>query len=129
LNFDRPTVLTSAPGTERLFVAEHQGKIYSIPDDPESRQADLLLDTGELVERLNSSLEEADRVALVAVYGLTFHPEFAQNRKFHVCYVVRYKDGSRGRHPHGTRVVELKTDGDEPPEAVEESERLIISWL
>src|SRR5262249_9621031 len=34
LHFRNPTVLTNAPGTDRLFVAEQYGKIFSIPNDP-----------------------------------------------------------------------------------------------
>src|SRR5437870_1901043 len=31
LSFKSPTVLTNAPATDRLFVAEQHGKIFSIP--------------------------------------------------------------------------------------------------
>src|ERR1051326_3348029 len=33
IHFKNPTVLTSAPGTDRMFVAEQLGKIFSIPND------------------------------------------------------------------------------------------------
>lgn len=129
LGFQQPTVLTSAPGTERLFVAEHSGRIYSIPNDRDCRKADLFLDVNQLVMRRNASLDEGDQVAFVAVYGLTFHPDFAANRRCYACYVVRYKDRSRGQHPHGTRVVELLATDSDPPTAVVESEKDIITWL
>ncbi len=129
LGFEHPTVLTSAGGTERLFVAEQQGRIYSIPDRRDVRAADLFLDVSELVARLNAKLDEPDQLALEAVYGLTFHPQFASNRRFYVCYVVRYKDRDRGQYPHGTRVVELRADDNNPPRALVESERLVIDWL
>ncbi len=129
LGFSQPTVLTSAPGTERLFVAQHQGKIFSVPDDREVRKADDFLDAADLVKQLNSTLEEADQVRLTAVYGMTFHPEFATNRRFYVCYVVHYASGKRGQHPDGTRVVELKADDQDPPRAIVESEKTIITWL
>ncbi len=129
LAFNHPTVLTGAPGTERLFVAEQAGKIYSFPDDQNCRQADLFLDVAELTARLNASLNQQDQVNLEAVYGLTFHPQFARNGKCYVCYVVRYRDGGRGQHPHGTRVVELQIEGNDPPQALVESEKVIITWL
>src|SRR5229473_7887716 len=34
LSFKNPLLITSAPGTERLFVGEQAGKIYSFPRDP-----------------------------------------------------------------------------------------------
>ncbi len=129
LGFVQPTVLTSAPGAERLFVAEQSGRVYSIPNDRDCRKADLFLDAKKLVEQLNASLPEADRVAFTAVYGLTFHPDFKSNRRFYLCYVVHYKDGGRGQHPHGTRVVELLADNSDPPAANVESETEIITWL
>ncbi len=117
LGFTQPTVLTSAPGTERLFVAEQAGRIYSIPNDPNCQKADLFLETAKLVEKLNASRNAAEQVDLVAVYGLTFHPDFSTNRRCYVCYAVRYKDGSRGQHPSGTRVVQLLANTNDPPSA------------
>lgn len=129
LGFNQPTALTSAPGTERLFVAEHSGRIYSIPNDRNCRKGDLFLDVNQLVDRFNASRTEADQAALVAVYGLTFHPNFATNRRCFVCYVVRSKDRSRGQRPEGTRIVELLVTDSEPPTAKVESEKEIIAWL
>src|SRR6516225_1740645 len=44
LTFKNPLLLTNAPGTERLFVGEQAGKLYSFPNDPEVAKVDLLLD-------------------------------------------------------------------------------------
>ncbi|MHC4875926.1 MAG: PQQ-dependent sugar dehydrogenase [Planctomycetota bacterium] len=129
LSFEQPTVLTNAPGTDRLFVAEQKGRVYSIPNDRDCRAPDLLIDTKLLVDRLNQSLDEADKVVFAAVYGLTFHPDFKSNRRCFLCYAVRYKDQSRGQHPHGTRVVELRIDRKDPPAAIVDSEVKIITWL
>src|SRR5258708_4148296 len=43
LQFKNPTVLTHAPATDRLFVAEQSGKIFSIPNKPDTAAADLFL--------------------------------------------------------------------------------------
>jgi len=127
LTFASPTVLTSAPGTRRLFVAEQKGKIYSIPDDPNSTQADLMVDVQQLVDQLGSSDKRA--YFLDSVYGLTFHPEFAKNRLCYVCYVVGDKNAPGGiMLPDGTRVVSLRVS-DDPPRCDPKSETLIISWL
>jgi uncharacterized repeat protein (TIGR03806 family) len=125
LHFKNPTVLTSAPGTNRLFVAEQHGKIYSIADDEQIAQAELLLDINDCVQGLN---EGGAEVVLGSVYGLTFHPNFAKNGKFFVCYTVRHKDGSKGAHPHGTRVSQFQRKNKAKP-ADPTTEKCLISWL
>lgn len=129
LTFKNPTVLTSAPGTDRLFLTEQSGKIYSIPADQNCKQADLFLDVKELVARLNKSLPKEEQVVMVANYGLTFHPQFAENRYCYLCYVVRSRSGKPKQHPHGTRVVRLQVTKEDPPRADVTSELEIISWL
>ncbi|MSR57959.1 MAG: c-type cytochrome [Planctomycetaceae bacterium] len=127
LSFKNPTVLTNAPGTDRLFVAEQTGKVYSIPNDPACPAADLFLDPADLVAKLRE--REKQDVDLEAIYGLTFHPQFVENRYCYLCYVVRYKDQQRGTHPDGTRVVRLKVTATDPPRCEPASEQLVISWL
>jgi putative heme-binding domain-containing protein len=127
IHFQNPTVLTSAPGSDRLVVAEQTGKIYSIANDPAVPAADPFLDCAALVSTL--SQERKEDLAFEAVYGLTFHPQFAENRFCYVCYVVRYRDVSRGQHPQGTRVSRFTVNGDNPPLCDPNSEKLILSWL
>src|SRR5690348_12550283 len=71
LHFKNPTVLTNAPGTDRFFVAEQYGKIFSISNDPDTAAADPFLDCAALVPKLRDELKED--LAFEAVYGLTFH--------------------------------------------------------
>jgi uncharacterized repeat protein (TIGR03806 family) len=127
IHFKNPTVLTSAPGTDRFFVAEQLGKIFSIPNDPAAAAPDPFLDTHALVERIPENAKEG--LAVEAVYGLTFHPKFAENRYCYVCYVVRYRDASRGQYPQGTRVSRFTVSRTDPPRCDIDSEKLIISWL
>lgn len=127
ISFKNPTVLTNAPGSDRFFVAEQSGKIFSFPADPACTSPDLFLDTSDLVARIRE--KEKDEVDLEAVYGLTFHPQFAENRYCYLCYVVHYKDGKRGQHPDGTRVVRLKVSQTDPPRCEPESEQVVITWL
>src|SRR6266496_3931483 len=42
--FKNPLLLTNAPGTERLFIGEQVGKLYSFSNDPAVGKADLFLD-------------------------------------------------------------------------------------
>src|SRR5207244_9227447 len=67
---------TSAPGTDRLFVGEQAGKLYSFPKDQSCARPDLFLDlTTEL-----HGWDKAKVRGVGALYGLTFHPQFARNR-------------------------------------------------
>lgn len=128
VNFKSPTVITSAPGTDRLFVGEQKGMIYSVPQNPAVAQPDPFLDTEVLVERLREQTKED--LVLDALYGLTFHPGFAENRYCYVCYVVSSRDKKRGeQHPEGTRVSRLRVSRTDPPRCDPESEQLVISWL
>lgn len=102
--------MTNAPGTDRLFVVELHGKIYSFPDDQAARAPDLLVD-------LRASIPQMDRA-----YGMTFHPKFAENRFCYICYTV-------GENiEDGTRVSRFTVLPTEPPTIDPESERLILSW-
>lgn len=129
VNFTNPTVLTNAPRTNRFFVAEQSGKIYSIAGDRSASKKDLLVDVTELVEQLNGTLDDADKVQGSTTYGLTFHPDFAKNRLCYVCYVVDFVDAKRRPHPHGTRVVQLKVTDEDPPRAIVDSQTEVITWL
>src|SRR6266704_2887833 len=44
LTFEEPLELQQAPGTDRLFVAERWGKIYSFVNKPDVKKADLVLE-------------------------------------------------------------------------------------
>lgn len=111
LQFKNPVVLTSAPGSGRLFVAEVEGHIYSFPNNNDCSQVDLFLNAKE-------SLPGTDQV-----YGLTFHPKFAVNGLCYVCYRVGTDK------PDGTRVSEFHVSHGEPPRIDVSSEKILITWL
>jgi hypothetical protein len=76
LKFRQPVELSGAPAIDRLFVAEQAGRIYSFPNDPNCRRPDLVIDLKRACPNLS------------AIYGLTFHPRYAENRFVYVCYVL-----------------------------------------
>lgn len=126
-NFKNPVVLTSAPGTKRLFIGEQAGKVFSIDPEAKEPQAEPFLDAAELVKQIVE--REKDDVRLEAVYGLTFHPDFAKNHECYLCYVVAPVDGKRGQISNGTRVTRLKVTEADPPQAIVASEELVLAWL
>ncbi|MGQ0635626.1 MAG: PQQ-dependent sugar dehydrogenase [Planctomycetaceae bacterium] len=125
LKFKTPTVLTSAPATDRLFVAEGSGTIVSLARDPDLTQGDLFLDVNEVIKRRADN----DEIEREAIYGLAFHPKFTENRYCYVCYVVHYRDNTRNPHLEGTRVSRFTVDRNDPPQCDLASEKPLIQWL
>lgn len=109
LSFKSPLALMSAPGTDRLFLLEIAGKVYSFENRPNVEKADLALDLSEI--------KKGNRA-----YALTFHPDFASNRFCYVCYIMG-ADKENGSHI--SRFTVSKTD---PPVIDPKSEKSIITW-
>jgi uncharacterized repeat protein (TIGR03806 family) len=110
LAFNKPVELVAAPGSNRLFVAEQGGKIFSFPNDPDCQRADLAADLRAGIRGLQH------------VYSLTFHPRFAENRHAYACYVMGDKK------PTGTHVSRFTVTRDDPPRLDPASEQVIIEW-
>src|SRR5581483_1015846 len=95
-----------APGTDRFFLAERFGKIFSFANDPQTDKADLFIDLKK------------------TVYAIAAHPQFAQNGYLFVTYVLDPKETL----PKGTRVSRFTARKDKPWEADPASEKIIIEW-
>lgn len=78
LRFDRPVALAYPnDGSGLLFVAEqHQAKVWSFPNQPETSDRQLFL---ELPAPINRGNEEG-------LLGLAFHPRYKENGQFFVYY-------------------------------------------
>ncbi|MCF7765447.1 MAG: PQQ-dependent sugar dehydrogenase [Verrucomicrobia bacterium] len=111
LSFTNPVEMVSAPGSDRLFVAELGGRIVSFPNDPAVDRADLFFDASR-------ELKGAQQV-----FGLAFHPEFQRNRQVYLCYVVR------SGLPDGSRVSRFTVTQSDPPRIDPASEVQLITWL
>src|SRR5437016_4841196 len=92
VKFFEPLDMAPAPGSDRLFVAERRGRIYSFPNDRKAEKADLLIDLKK------------------TVYAFTFHPQFAKNGYVYITYILDPKKDE----PEGTRVSRFKVKGDPP---------------
>jgi glucose/arabinose dehydrogenase len=79
VDFDRIVDLQSPPdGSNRLFVVQQSGEVYSVDYDPGATSAKLFLD-------LADSVTFGGEAGLL---GLAFHPDYASNRRFFVSYVA-----------------------------------------
>ena len=105
LKFTEPLALTRAPGSDRLFVAERYGKIFSFTNDPDTAESQLLLDVGK------------------TTYGLTFHPNFPNNGYFYVTYMDTLEES-----PHGTHVSRFQVIPDNPLHCDPATEKVIFEW-
>jgi uncharacterized repeat protein (TIGR03806 family) len=110
LRFDHPVVIASTKGSDRLFVGEQGGKVFSFPNDPATAKADLAIDVARLGHRFT------------ALYGLAFHPRFAENRFAFLCYVTQ------DNKPDGTRISRFTVGREDPPRIDPASERVILTW-
>jgi putative heme-binding domain-containing protein len=110
LTFTNALETALAPGVNRLFIVQQDGKVFSVPDDDSAARADLFID-----------LKQANR-ELRNTYGLVFHPRFAENRQFFVCYTV--KDSLT----NGTIVSRFVAPPGDPPRADPSSEKVIITF-
>src|SRR5581483_9197526 len=72
--FSQPLDFSRAPGTDRFFLAERFGKIFSFANDPQTDKADLFIDLKK------------------TVYAIAAHPQFAQNGYLFVTYVLDPKE-------------------------------------
>src|SRR5438093_11458667 len=92
LKFTHPLLMARYPGSDRLFVGEEPGVLYSFKDAPDAK-ADLFCDLRTEIKTINT-LPCAKHVE--AVYGLAFHPNFEKNRQCFVCYTLKgEKSGQR----------------------------------
>ncbi len=124
VTFKQPLLIARAPGTDRLFVGEQDGVLYSVPNRPDA-QRDLFFDLRKDVKTLakNPGAKEIE-----SIYGLVFHPKFEQNRHCFICYTMRPKDKSPYLED-GTRVSRFKVTTTDPPRVDPASEEIVLTFL
>ncbi len=114
LVFTNPLELVAMPGSNRLVALEVAGKIYSFENRPhdETLPRDLF---GDITER------DKDFGRL---YGLAFHPRFAENRTVFISYVLK-----ENQQPDGSRVSRFQCTASDPPRLIPESEEVVLTWV
>ena len=124
LKFEKPLLLARCPGSDRLFVGEQAGLLYSFANKPDA-QADLFLDLRKEIKtvHLNPAAKEVE-----TVYGLVFHPDFQKNRQCFVCYTLSGKNSREPNLKDGTRVSRFMVTESDPPRIDPASEDIVFTY-
>jgi putative heme-binding domain-containing protein len=117
--------MARCPGSDRLFVGEQAGVLYSFVDRPDAR-ADLFFDLRKEIKTIHL-LPGAKEVE--AVYGLAFHPNFEKNRQCFVCYTLKGKKRGQENLADGTRVSRFTVKKIDPPRIDPSSEEIVLTFL
>jgi putative heme-binding domain-containing protein len=125
VKFHHPLLIARCPGTDRLFIGEQEGYLYSVANKPDA--------TKDLVFDLRKELKTIDKTpgagSLGELYGFVFHPKFEQNRACYVCYTLRPKQPKGDRFADGTRVSRFKMTDTNPPRIDPASEEIVITFI
>lgn len=111
LTFDKPVDLEAAPGTNRLFIVEQSGKVYSFENESNVEQVDLVVDIAQEIDGVRQT------------YSIAFDPDFEQNRFCYVCCI------HAAGEEDGTRIVRFVVENTDPPTVNAESATEIITFL
>ncbi|MBD3673288.1 MAG: PQQ-dependent sugar dehydrogenase [Planctomycetaceae bacterium] len=125
LKFDRPTVLTTIPNSNRLVLAEQHGRLYSFPDDSTVEKADLFID---LKQELTSIPDDGTTNGVGAVYGVAFHPRYPEVPDVFICYTLIPKNRQLNPLLDGTRVSRFPVQRTDPPTVDASREEILITW-
>jgi putative heme-binding domain-containing protein len=115
LTFAAPLDFVRLPGTKRSIVVEQRGRLFTIPDDENCAQPDLLAD-----------LKTFDR-EVVECYGVACHPRFTENRQLFVW--VNFDLHGKPTRDDATRIIRFHVSSEDPPHLEIESAQPIFSWL
>ncbi len=114
-DLESPVAMSSAKGTEDLFIAEQKGiiKIYSNKEIKKTP----FLDLRKKISGVNRFYSEK------GLLGLAFHPNYDENRKFYVNYSA---DLDKPSIDHKTIISEFQTSLSNPEKVLFQSEKIIL---
>src|SRR5262249_11773937 len=96
VKFHHGLLIAHCPGSDRFFVGEQEGVLYSVANRPDAKK-ELFCDLKKEIKTIDK-LPGAKDVG--ELYGLVFHPKFAENRYCYVCYTLNAKEAPKdGRFP------------------------------
>ncbi|MEO6695189.1 MAG: PQQ-dependent sugar dehydrogenase [Ignavibacteria bacterium] len=108
-------IVNAADGSNRLFVVEQKGKIYTFNDDTAVSTKKLFIDLTSIVTQVGG-----DRGLL----GLAFHPDYENNRYFYVYYIA---DSSGTPYGQWSRVARYTASATNPDTALNSSQVRLLN--
>jgi putative heme-binding domain-containing protein len=122
--FNHPLLVARCPGSDRLFVGEQDGKLYSLAGTPDAKP-DVFLD---LKKSYKALVPNPSAQGIGELYGLAFHPQFEKNRYCYVCYTLDKRTDVPGHLPDGTRVSRFTVPDADPPKIDVGTEEVVITF-
>lgn len=113
LQFQNPVEMLAVPGSNRLLVAELNGRVWTFQNQNDAASRALAVDIAEQISDTGSGAR---------LYGVAFHPEFGQNRECFLCYITG------PNLENGTRVSRFKATSLNPLKIDAASEEILITW-
>ncbi len=111
LEFKNPLEFVAEPGSDRWWMVELEGKVWTFRNDNGVATRELAIDLKQV------------HGPKTRIYGLAFHPDYETNRQIYICYILGPK------LENGTVVSEFRVDKAPVPVVDPNSERILIRWL
>jgi putative heme-binding domain-containing protein len=124
VKLNHPLLIARCPGSDRLYVGEQDGVLYSIANQPDAK-AEVFFNLKTEVKTIKQT---KGAVGIGELYGLVFHPQFEQNRYCYVCYTLAQPPKTPGYLPDGTRVSRFTVTKTDPPRIDPASEEIVITF-
>jgi quinoprotein glucose dehydrogenase len=105
-------VVTPPDGSQRQFLALQRGQVMILPKDEQGTEAKVFLDLSL------RDLEAPDGKFEEGLNGFAFHPKFAENRQFYLCYTMQ--------KPKRLVISEMSASMANPDKADEATERILL---
>jgi uncharacterized repeat protein (TIGR03806 family) len=121
LQLDHPSVITSAPGSDRFFVGLEDGRILSFVNNPAVSQTELFLDTNVNLSPNAKNPRNGQPLKRI-VHGLAFHPDYVRNG-FVYAFITEPWPA-----PRRTRIARFTRDAANPLRARADSEQIVLEF-
>jgi putative heme-binding domain-containing protein len=124
VKLNHPLLIAKCPGSDRIFVGEQDGVLYSVANKPDAK-AEVFFDLRKEIKTVG---RHPKAKGIGELYGLVFHPKFEENRYCYVCYTLSPKDAKDSYLPDGTRVSRFTVMKTDPPRIDPASEAIVITF-
>jgi putative heme-binding domain-containing protein len=111
LKFNMCVDLVTAPSSDRWFLVEQYGKVFSFKKHEDTTQVDLVVDFAKEIPGVEQT------------YSIAFHPNFAENHYCYVCYI------KAANLADGTHVARFTMSSTNPPIIDVSTEKTLVTWL